>query len=166
MRHMCAHGIQSLSGCTRPHTPRWGDSAYTQPTPGNALGQLFIGLPLAVVILQLPFTILLLGTVVLSWRHEHKIIRQYLSDSEEDIVTEGELAALVPASRRTIRSFARFFTKGPTQWWLHRRLARRQIDLAFLKWHHIQDGIAWHPDQDQDILRIRSDIRRIRSRLG
>lgn len=133
--------------------------------PGNALGQLFIGLPLAVLVLQLPFTVLLLGTVVFSWRHENRIIREYLSDSEVDIITDEERGALVPASRRTLHSAARFFTKGPGQWWQHRRLARRQIDLAFLKWHHIQDGIAWHPDQDKDILRIRADIRRIRARL-
>jgi hypothetical protein len=127
--------------------------------------QYFFALPLAVVILQLPFTLTLLVVVVFAWRHEEKIIRLHLADAPSDIVAEGEIDKLLPARRRAWSSFRRFFSKGPSAWWVHRRLWRRQIDLAFLKWHHEQDDIAWDPDQDVDILRIHSDIRGLRGRM-
>ena len=131
----------------------------------SAVGALLVGVPIAVVVLQLPFTFLLFVTVLFAWRHEHSIIRTYLKDAAEDVVTPAELAALVPASRRTLRQFGRFFREGPSSWWHHRSLARYQIALAFLKWHHARDGIAWTPDQDHDILRLREQIRRHRSLL-
>ena len=132
---------------------------------GSEAATYLFALPLAVVILQLPFTLTLLLVVVVAWRHEEKIIRLHLSDAPSDIVMPGELDQLLPARRRALRSLHRFFTKGPTVWWVHRRLGRRQIDLAFLKWHHEQDNISWEPEQDVDILRIHSDIRALRGRM-
>ena len=117
-------------------------------------------------ILQLPFTLVLLIVVGVAWRHEDRIIRQYLSDSAADIVKPGDIDRLLPARRRAWVSFKRFFTSGPGVWWQHRRLGRRQIDLAFLKWHHEKDEVAWDPDQDVDILKIREDIRKVRAQLS
>lgn len=128
--------------------------------------QYLVGLPIAVVVLQLPFTVTLLAVVAVAWRHENRIIREHLTDIPEDLVAPGELERLIPARRRAWASFKRFFTRGPGTWWSHRKLARLQIELAFLKWHHIQDGIAWDLDQDVDILRIRQQIRNVRKRLG
>jgi RsiW-degrading membrane proteinase PrsW (M82 family) len=135
-------------------------------TPDNGLGQLVIGLPIAVIVLQLPFTSLLGLTVFFSWRHEHRIIRKYLSQEEPSIITEAELQELVPALRRMLRGTARFFTAGPSAWWLRRKLNRRQIDLAFLMWHHEQDKIGWSPDEDKDILRTREEIMTLRGQMS
>ncbi|MDG1481439.1 MAG: PrsW family intramembrane metalloprotease [Myxococcota bacterium] len=135
-------------------------------TGGDSVAvQYLVALPLAVAILQLPFTLVLLIVVGVAWRHENRIIRQYLSDSAADIVKPGDIERLLPARRRAWASLKRFFTKGPGPWWLHRRLGRRQIDLAFLKWHHEKDEVAWDPDQDVDILKIREDIRKVRAQL-
>ncbi len=128
-------------------------------------GQYLFGLPMAVVVLQLPFTAMLLSVVFISWRHEDRIIATHLSDAPEDVVAPGELGALIPARRRALAGLKRFFSKGPAQWWHHRRMGRLQIDLAFLKWHHVQDNIAWEIDQDVDILKLRERIRKLRMKL-
>ena len=136
-------------------------------TGGDSVAvQYLVGLPIAVLILQLPFTGTLLLVVAVAWRHEDRTIREQLSDAPSDVVAPGEIDGLIPARRRAWSSFKRFFTRGPGVWFLHRKLGRRQIDLAFLKWHHEQDGIAWDLDQDLDIIRIRQDIRDIRKKLG
>lgn len=135
-------------------------------SPDSTAMQLLVGVPIAVLVLQMPFTFLLFVTVFFAWRHEYAIIRLHLQGADADIVTPEELHALVPASRRTLLQVGRLFREGPASWWHHRRLARHQIDLAFLKWHHAQDGIAWKPDQDHDILYLREQIRRHRASLA
>lgn len=135
-------------------------------SPDNEAVQYLVGLPIAVVILQLPFTLLLLATVVLSWRHENRIIRRFLTQAAPGVVTPEELEELVPTRRRIAGSVRRFFAEGPGRWWLHKRLNRSQIDLAFLRWHHEEDEIRWDPDQDEEILALRRSIQNIRAKMA
>ncbi|MEL6347917.1 MAG: PrsW family intramembrane metalloprotease [Myxococcota bacterium] len=135
-------------------------------SPDSTAIQYLVGLPIAVLILQMPFTLLLVVTVMLSWRHENRIIRKFLREAAPGVVTAEELSLLVPTRRRIAVNTRRFFSEGPSKWWLHKRLARNQIDLAFLRWHHEEDKITWEPDQDKDILLLRRNIKLIRAQLA
>lgn len=145
-------------------------NTFTSPlvealSPGHPLGQLFLGLPFAVVVLQIPFTSMLLITVFVSWRHERKIIQKHLADVDADVVNEVELAVLSSGFRRNLEGVSVFFTRGPFQWFVHRKLRRHQVDLAFVRWHHAADRLDWDVDQDEDVVRICGQIRNIRAQL-
>ena len=119
-----------------------------------------INLPIAVLVLQTPFLVLIIVVVAVVWRHQNKIIREHLVDEGGDVVSAEQLRGLVPARKRTSRGFVRFFTRGPGHWWRHRKLDLLQIELAFLKWHHQRDhDTTWTADQDSDILRLRALLR-------
>ncbi len=128
---------------------------------------LLVSLPVATLVLQGPFLFLLLLVVVLVWRHENGIILRYLQDEPEDVVTDAERLALVPARRRAFSGLKRLFTRGPFSWWRQRALEQDLVRLAFTRWHHVSDQeVTWVADQDADVLTLRARIRRRRAALG
>jgi len=137
---------------------------FDQPTDASVY---FVSLPIAVLVLQLPFSGLLSLVVIFSWRHEYKIIRQHLADEPAEIITDAERNTLVPAWRRSVADLKRFFTKGPGLWLRHRRRIRHQVDLAFVKWHLANDaGVDWEADDDLDVYELREKIRVLRGSLS
>jgi protease PrsW len=129
--------------------------------------EVYLGsLPLAVLVLQSPFVILLGLVALLVWRHERKLIQRYLRDEPEFVVTPAEARVLVPARRRFWSTVKRFFTAGPLQAWRYRAMQQDQIKLAFVKWHHHRDDeTSWSYDEDADIITLRDRIRRRRRSL-
>jgi protease PrsW len=125
-----------------------------------------VNLPIAVLVLQVPFLALIALVVAVVWRHQNRVITEQLAGEAEDVVSRAQLAGLVPARRRTLRGLGRFFTRGPAHWWHHRQLDLEQIELAFVKWHHARDQeTRWSADQDQDVLRLRAAVRARQGRL-
>ncbi len=126
-----------------------------------------VEIPVAVAFLQMPFVLLLLMVVLFVWSHENKIILRYLSDEGDDIVTEEQRRAMVPARKRVLGGLKRFFSHGPGQWWHHRKLDHEIIELAFVKWHHHRDlETTWTADEDADVMQLRDKIRRRRGKLA
>jgi RsiW-degrading membrane proteinase PrsW (M82 family) len=133
---------------------------------GSELAAYAIGLPLAVLLLQVPFMILLALTGLASWIQEGRVIRRYLADEAPEIVRPEELARLTPARKRAFHSGLVFFRQGPLRWWRHRRLAHAQVRLAFTRWHHEKDpDVRWPADQDADVAELRAEIFAIRRKL-
>lgn len=130
---------------------------------GSAVAQLFLGAPLAVAILQLPFLSLLAIVLVLSWRQEDRIIRHYLALEPADVVDGGDIEHLLPARRRFFNGAAALLRRGPFAWWQHMRLTNALVKLAFERWHHQGDAFPWSPDEDQHVRVLRGRIRRLRS---
>ncbi len=126
-----------------------------------------VGLPLAVLLLQIPFMLLLGITGLATWIHEVRIIRRYLGTEEEDVVTADEVKLLVPASRRMLAATGRFFRGGPLFWFRHQLLDRDRIRLAFVKWHLEHDPeTPWGPEEDRDVHLLRTRIRSRRKLLA
>ncbi len=119
-----------------------------------------VSLPIAVMVLEMPFVLLLGITVAFVWRQENRVILQFLADEEEDILTDDLRKGMVPARRRVWTGMGRFFRMGPARWWHHRRLERDLIELSFAKWHLAEDPeLHWSPDEDADVLELRRSIR-------
>ena len=126
-----------------------------------------LGLPVAIVVLQSPFMLLLVISGLASWFHENRVVRQQLASEPPEVVHPDEIARLVPARKRAFFSMIRFFLRGPIHWWRHRRLDHLLITLAFEKWHIVSDpGVRWSPDQDADIAALRQQIIAQRARLA
>jgi len=125
-----------------------------------------VEIPLAVAFLQMPFVVLLLVTVVFVWRHENKIIVRYLAGEVAEIIDDEQLQGMVPARRRVVAGFRRFFSRGPGKWWHHRKLDHELIELAFVKWHHHRDlETTWSADDDADVIALRKRVLARRERL-
>ena len=126
-----------------------------------------VEIPVAVAFLQMPFVLLLLMVVLFVWGHENKIILRYLTEEGDDILTEEQRRCMVPARKRVMSGLKRFFSRGPGQWWHHRKLDHELIELAFVKWHHHRDlETTWAADEDADVMELREKIRRRRGKLG
>ena len=134
--------------------------------PDSAASVYLVSLPLAVAVLQAPFVLLLLGAVLLIWRHENRIIVRHLQSEGADIVSLDEIRGLVPARKRFFGQVGRFFTRGPFAVWHTQRLHRDLIALAFVKWHHHEDDeTSWKADEDYDVIRLRGAIQARRRQL-
>ncbi len=126
-----------------------------------------VSLPIAIVVLELPFGLLLLLVVSFVWRSENRIILQYLEDEDDDVVTDEFRRGMVPARRRVLSGLVRLFREGPRRWWHHRRLDRDLIELSFSKWHLDKDpDTDWTPDEDAEVQRLRRAIRQRRAISG
>lgn len=126
-----------------------------------------VGLPLAVLLLQSPFVLLLLVVALVVWRQERFLIVKYLDAEPDHVVHPDEARRLVPARRRALFGTRRFFMEGPMSWWHHRRLNQELIKLAFVKWHHDNDPeVTWPVDQDADVLALRDRIAKRRTRIA
>ncbi len=133
-------------------------SLVTGIESAGAMYILFV--PIAALILQVPFVLLLMTVVIFVWQHENKIILYFLEDEPDDVISEQQRLQMVPARRRAARGLARFFARGPARWWHQRRLHRDLIELAFVKWHHrVDEETTWSADQDRDVLRLRERVR-------
>ncbi len=130
--------------------------------------EVYLGsLPLAVLVLQSPFVLLLGLVALLVWRHEDRLIKKYLQGEPAHVVAQGEIGKLIPARRRLFVTIGRFFTAGPLHAFRLRLLQQDQIKLAFVKWHHDQDDeTTWSYDEDAEIISIRDRIRRRRTQLS
>lgn len=125
---------------------------------------LLVGLPLATVILQGPFTLFLLGAVWFAWSHEEKIIRQYLQNEPESIITPLEYQELTPSLKRTTGTIVYFFKNGFGPWRKRHLLGRAHVELAFAKWHNKEDKeIDWSHDEDAIIVGLREQIIKIKA---
>ncbi len=112
----------------------------------SVLGNVFISLPLAVTVLQLPNVCLLLIVASLALYHEGRMIRRYLEG--ESVLEAGELVRLVPAWRRGLHALGLVLTLQPGAWWRARRRTRLLVRLAFERWHMDQEA-----DEDPDVAR-------------
>ena len=101
--------------------------------------QTLVGLPLAVIGLQLPFVIVIAVTVAFALRHERKLIEKYLKDERESIMSPDELYRLVPARRRTLHSLKLVFTGQLGSYWRTRKRNGLLVKLAFERWHMDQE---------------------------
>ncbi len=132
----------------------------------NETMALLVSLPIAVVILQSPFMLILLVTGLVSWVQEARVIRRYLESEPAHILQSGDIAHLLPARRRIWMGLRRFFTRGPLVWYWGVQLDRALVRLAFSKWHHDLDpGIDWPLEQDAEVAELRAQILRIRRRM-
>lgn len=128
--------------------------------------QLLIGLPLAVLVLQAPFMVLIAIVIGLSWRHEDELVRKYLTEEPDDVAPGDEIKLLVPARRRMMEGLRHMRARGVGAWWRYRALANDQISLAFLRWHHDRDDhVDWPPSQDAEIVGLRERIRKRRAQF-
>jgi hypothetical protein len=122
---------------------------------------LFVSYPTAVVVLQTPFVLLVLIVAVLALRHERKVIEQHLSTESVSVVDPGEIALLVPATRRSLHLAGLALSLRGREWWRRRRRNRLLVRLAFEKWHMHGEREAeshyahWHAVR----------VRRLRERL-
>jgi hypothetical protein len=133
---------------------------------GNEMIQLLVSLPLAVVILQSPFMLILVITGFVSWYQEARVIRTYLSTEPSHILEPDDIKWLVPARRRFFVSVMRFFRSGPSAWFWGLRLDRTLVRLAFSKWHHDEDpGIDWQVEEDAEIAELRARVLQLRRRF-
>jgi RsiW-degrading membrane proteinase PrsW (M82 family) len=130
-------------------------------------GVLLLGIPVAIIVLQSPFMLLLAFAVGLSWLHEDRVIRRQLTAEPVEVVHPDEIARLVPARKRFFWSFLRFFGRGPIHWWHHRQLERDLVRLAFEKWHvENEPGLGWGIEEDADIHELRTAILHRRKKLA
>jgi len=127
---------------------------------------LLVSLPIAVVVLQSPFMLILFITGLVSWVQESRVIRRYLETEPAHILTQADIRWLVPARRRFLVSLKRFFQKGPMVWLRGLQLDRALVRLAFSKWHHDLDpGIDWPIEEDADIAELRARVLRLRRKM-
>lgn len=137
---------------------------FLLPFGGDTWTGWLLGIPLAVGVLGGPFLLLLVLVVVLSWRHQDALLKTWLSREGPGICPPGELAQLVPARRRTLRSLRTLLTQGPVAWWRRRSLDHALVELAFARWHHDREvGVDWPVDEDADVVHWRGAVRRWRA---
>lgn len=121
----------------------------------NEIVQMFVGLPLAVVVLQIPFVLLVVVMAAIALRHENRIISVYLADERDPVLRDGELAAMLPARRRTFHLLLTLTKEGPGAWWHQRGRFARLVQLAFEKWHMDQEAALASSDVREHAIRVR-----------
>jgi hypothetical protein len=118
----------------------WNAAGGLIMATGSTRGeQLFVTMPLAVIILSVPFVAMVLAIAFLTLHQEAKFVKEYLGDEPDDVVSAGEVARLVPARRRAKRSAQLFFSGKFGQWRAFRRRNQKLVELAFEKWHMEQE---------------------------
>ena len=110
-----------------------------------------VGLPMAVLFLQGPFILFLIGGILSSWKAEQRIIAHYLADESLDVVSEAEQHLF--QRNNGVRAFYPMLFLQPKILQQKNRILQLQIKLAFLKWHH-----EIHLDEIENIEQMRYDI--------
>lgn len=132
--------------------------------PDDPLLTLFVSMPVAVLVLQMPFLALVLIVATVAGWHENKLISTYLKDEQEAVVTPGELAELVPYRRRVWAQTRRLLTLRIGAWWRARVRHNLQVGLAFEKWHMArEDELASDADAQEHARRVVDLRRRLRA---
>ncbi|MEC7985038.1 MAG: PrsW family intramembrane metalloprotease [Myxococcota bacterium] len=125
--------------------------------------QILYGTPLATIVLQFPFLMILLFTTAWMWSYEAKIIDAQLKTESSQIITKKERESLTPTLSRSLRNFISLFSGKWAEWQHRYRLRRLWIQLAFCKWHHHEDiDSDWPADQDKNIVTLREEIKQQR----
>jgi RsiW-degrading membrane proteinase PrsW (M82 family) len=108
---------------------------------GSTRGEeLFLMMPVAVIILSLPFIAMVLAVVYLTLAQEAKFVTKYLNDESDDVVTADEIARLVPARKRALHRLKLFFSGQFGEWWAFRKRNQKLVELAFEKWHMAEES--------------------------
>jgi hypothetical protein len=131
--------------------------------PMDSPETMLVSMPLAVVVLQLPFILLLAVVVVLVLRHEDELIVRYLRSEADDIIHDDDLVFLVPARARLRRSTGLLFRSGVRAWWRHRALSLTLVELAFARWHQAHDLVSDASEGDAQLTRLRHQVRSLRA---
>jgi RsiW-degrading membrane proteinase PrsW (M82 family) len=126
---------------------------------GHIFTDMTIGLPLAVLFLQVPFLCMVLFTAAVALRHERRIIETFLANEEPPIVFPRELVRLVPARRRTFQNLRLLLLFRFGDWWTTRRRNRALVQLAFEKWHMDREATLGTHDARDHALAVR-ELRR------
>ena len=126
--------------------------------PGDGASAFFVGVPLAMLVLALPFGLLLLAVLGMCWAHENRVIVEHLADEAPEVCAPSTLRELVPARRRSMRGARRLLTEGPGSWWRTRRRHQALVDLAFAKWHASREG---REGPDPTVVALRERLRRM-----
>ena len=120
----------------------------------DGLVQMLCGLPVAVVVLQVPFLALAFAMVWAAAAHEQRLIAAYLDDEVAPVVREGEVVSLV---RRRYRSLVVVLvTEGLGAWFVQRRRYARLVRLAFEKWHMEQEFDDGSPDARTHAIQVQA----------
>jgi hypothetical protein len=101
----------------------------------SGVEMLFIRLPLMTLVLNVPFLLGILVTVLFVLRHETKLISGFLKDEDAAVVSKNDLEMLLPARRRMMREMKLLLSGNLKE---YRRITRRNktlVRLAFEKWH-------------------------------
>lgn len=107
---------------------------------GDDLLSVIIGAPIAVVLLQIPFVIIIVVAAFISTWHEGVLIRRYLADEDPTVTDSDEVGRLFPPRRRLAHSLLLLMTFRLRDWWIFRRRARLLVRLAFERWHMDQEA--------------------------
>ncbi|MFK7931102.1 MAG: PrsW family intramembrane metalloprotease [Myxococcota bacterium] len=103
--------------------------------PEDTVQTLLVSVPVAVIVLQSPFLLLVFGVAGLTLWHEGVLIKRYLTEERRSVVALDEIQILVPARRRFFYAVA-LLMSGKASAWLHRRRRNRLlVQLAFERWH-------------------------------
>jgi RsiW-degrading membrane proteinase PrsW (M82 family) len=147
----------------------FGWNTFTQLfifAPDDGLTTLFVSIPLAVIVLQTPFIVLVLLVATVSGWHEGVLIRRYLKDEPRSVLLDGELHRLYPSRRRLGYALGLLFRGRFSQWLVARRRHRLLIQLAFERWHLDQEARVRDDDQASDharkVMALRRKLREIR----
>lgn len=96
---------------------------------------LLVSVPLAGLVIHVPFVVLVFGVSAITLWHEQKLIRRYLSSETAPVLHDGEMDRLVPAMRRGFHTLLLFVSFRWGAWSRRRKRNHMLIKLAFEKWH-------------------------------
>ena len=111
---------------------------------------------MAVLFLQGPFMVFLIGGILSSWKSEQNLISHYLQDETEDVISKMELQLFT--RENGVRVFHPLLFLQPQSIQNQNRILRHQVQLAFAKWHHEEHDVEW-----EEIEQIRNQIRHIKN---
>lgn len=103
--------------------------------PENLGVTMFVSLPLAVVVLQFPFLLLVFVTAGFALRHERNIIEKYLHTERKSVVDPSEITNLVPYRRKLFFSLRLLMAFNVHNFFHQRKRQKLLIKLALERWH-------------------------------
>jgi RsiW-degrading membrane proteinase PrsW (M82 family) len=126
------------------------------------LSVLFVSIPLAVTVLQIPFVFMVATVSFVSLRHERWLITTYLKSEKPPVMLPGELERLSGTWRRNLHELGLLLTLQLGEWWLARSRRVRLVRLAFEKWHMDRelDGGEAHEGREHamSVLSLRKEL--------